>query len=751
MDEHNVWLGLPVRPELIPEAIKHLDQWVVWKAEPKEGGQGMSKVPYTVQGYKASSINPNTWTDYYTALAGYQEEDSGWDGIGFTVRKETQIILLDFDHVRSGHTGALDANVLAAIRRLGTYAEVSPSGTGIRVIGFGTLERAITTPRLQGWVTGRYVTVTGHKLDEAPGELHPIDATALAEITAYFTPASQPAPFQSTAGSAPPLPASQCLEIRQALGYLDPDQTYDQWLQIGMALHSTGASNAFGLWHEWSATGAKFDAKALRTKWSSFKDTGQGVQLATLFKRAMDAGWQNVTANVPIPVVVAQEAAPLYTAPVAADTWPAHLMTQAPGVLGDILQWGLASAHKPQPHLLLQAAIATAATGVARRYRTALNNWPVLWVLGIAVTASGKEHGKSVLEECLAAAGLEGRIGGSGYTSPGAVFSTLMDKPAHVTCIDEFGKFMESSQAHGNQMRADATVMMMEAFGRAHGVLRPPAYSLMALAKEQRESFQKRKVCNPHLGVLAMTTPSTFYGSLSRQWIADGFLGRFLVCESPIGRMASRFPERLPVPEDVVEWLLTVGCQQAVGGNLMAYEQGADLEPTPVVLAFAPEARRHLAAFETDILTRMNEAERDGLEALYGRTVEKAMRLALVTCLAEGPGQRIITASQVEYAVEYVMACDSALVERAKLAIADSDFGRLKNHCLELVRAAGAHGLTQRELGRKSAAFDGIKPREQTEILTALDQAGVAQLQKIASSGLRGRPRVAWVAVQDED
>lgn len=215
------------------------------------------------------------------------------------------------------------------------------------------------------------------------------------------------------------------------------------------------------------------------------------------------------------------------------------------------------------------------------------------------------------------------RIGGSGYTSPGAVFSALMDKPGHISVIDEFGKLMESSQAHGNQIKADAISILMETFGRAHSTLRPAAYSLMTLSKEQREAFRQRKVCKPHLGILAMTTPSTFYESLSRQWIADGFLGRFLVCESPIGRQPSCYPEPAPVPEDVVEWLLAVGCQPTADGNLLPYDLGADLEPTPIVLDFSAGARHSLVAFETDILARMNDVERHGLEALFGRTVER--------------------------------------------------------------------------------------------------------------------------------
>jgi hypothetical protein len=768
MDGAHVWLGLSLIPENVPPTLRNIDQWVLWKAEPRSGG-GMDKVPYTVRGTKASSINTSTWSDWATVLTAYQEDGADYDGAGFNVKKENGILPLDFDHVRDAHSGVIDPAALEAIQRLNTYAEISPSGTGIRVIGFGSLERAITSPRLQGWVTGRYVTVTGQRLEGVPLDLAPIDPGVLADVIGLFAPKTTKHGTQGPSaaprgdagpavGRGIPLTVGQCLEVRQALGCLNPDASYDQWLQIGMALHSTGASNAFELWDTWSATGPKYDARVCREKWASFTDRGSGIQLATLFKLAMDAGWINrgaATADLPPPISAEkpgenpdEKPGPVYRETLA---FSESLLRQAPGILGDLLSWGVATAHKPQPHLALQAAIAVASTAMARRYRTRHNNWPVLWMLGIAVTASGKEHGKTMLEEALAAAGLEQRIGGSGYTSPGAIFSLLLDKPAHLSVIDEFGKLVESSQANGNQMKADAITQLMEAFGRAHAILRPPAYSHMTLTKEQREQFSKRKVCKPHLGLLAMTTPATFYDSLSRRFVSDGFLGRFLVCESPIGRMPSVYPDPIPVPEDIVEWLLEVGCEATTGGNLAAYEQAADLEPTPIILDFSPSARRSLAAFDNDILTRMDECEKYGLAELYGRTVEKAMRLALICCVAEGAGQRMIGDTPTQYAIDYVSACDDALVERAKFSIADTGFARIKGKCLELLRAAGPHGLTLRELVRKSAAFDGLKPREQTEVLTALNHSGQAQQQEVATSNPRGRKRVAWVALADTD
>lgn len=257
-------LGLSLLPHNVPATLRQIDQWVLWKAEPKAGG-GMNKVPYTIRGVHASSTNAVTWSDWGTVLVAYQEEGADYDGGGFNLKRENGILALDFDHVRDAHSGVIDPMVLTAIRRLNTYAEISPSGTGIRVIGFGTMTKAITSTRLQGWVTGRYVTITGQRLDNVPEDLAPIDPQVLAEVVALFADTPTEAPSANVTGPAVggglPLSPAQCLEIRQALGYLDPDRQYDQWLQIGMALHSTGASNAFGLWNEWSATGPKYDAQ----------------------------------------------------------------------------------------------------------------------------------------------------------------------------------------------------------------------------------------------------------------------------------------------------------------------------------------------------------------------------------------------------------------------------------------------------------------------------------------------------------
>jgi hypothetical protein len=80
-------------------------------------------------------------------------------------------------------------------------------------------------------------------------------------------------------------------EVESALNALIPDDGYNTWLHVGMALHSTGGGEqAFKLWDEWSARGVYREGETAY-KWSTFSDDG-GITLKTLFGFATDKGWK---------------------------------------------------------------------------------------------------------------------------------------------------------------------------------------------------------------------------------------------------------------------------------------------------------------------------------------------------------------------------------------------------------------------------------------------------------------------------
>lgn len=119
-----------------------------------------------------------------------------------------------------------------------------------------------------------------------------------AEITAAFPalpPAAKPspAPARQAGGRGMALrPVSLRLgRVASALNKIPPDCPYDEWLQIGMALHATEEPEAFDLWDAWSAQGDTYRQGETKAKWETFSIDPDGVTLGTLFHLAKGYGW----------------------------------------------------------------------------------------------------------------------------------------------------------------------------------------------------------------------------------------------------------------------------------------------------------------------------------------------------------------------------------------------------------------------------------------------------------------------------
>lgn len=80
-------------------------------------------------------------------------------------------------------------------------------------------------------------------------------------------------------------------EITQALTYLDPSCSREEWVRIGMAVKSELGNAGFALWNDWSKTaGAKYHAPDARDTWKSISHTG-GITIATLIHEAQQFGF----------------------------------------------------------------------------------------------------------------------------------------------------------------------------------------------------------------------------------------------------------------------------------------------------------------------------------------------------------------------------------------------------------------------------------------------------------------------------
>jgi primase-polymerase (primpol)-like protein len=171
---------------------------VVWRyveeRDPETGEVSWDKPPLKVGGGLASSINPKTWSTFPEALAAYQR--GNLDGLGFVLhRKEGEmggLVGLDLDHCYDAATGTIEPWALEIITKMNSYTEVSPSGAGLRIFVFGDLPPG---GRKKGdfehYQVGRYVTVTGQRLDGTPVTIERRQAELEAVHAQFWPPKSK--------------------------------------------------------------------------------------------------------------------------------------------------------------------------------------------------------------------------------------------------------------------------------------------------------------------------------------------------------------------------------------------------------------------------------------------------------------------------------------------------------------------------------------------------------------------------------
>lgn len=159
--------------EAIPQEAKEHCLWCLWKYETV--GERQTKVPYSPLGGKANSANRATFTSFDKAVAEYQK--GGYSGLGLGIFNG--FCAVDIDHCIEPDGLKISDMAQDIIDTMDSYTEVSPSGTGIRILfkakGFpydkskyyiNNQKRGLEV-YIEG-ATKKYVTVTGQSWNHKP-------------------------------------------------------------------------------------------------------------------------------------------------------------------------------------------------------------------------------------------------------------------------------------------------------------------------------------------------------------------------------------------------------------------------------------------------------------------------------------------------------------------------------------------------------------------------------------------------------
>jgi hypothetical protein len=424
---------------------------------------------------------------------------------------------------------------------------------------------------------------------------------------------------------------------------------------------------------------------------------------------------------------------------------PAELL-QPPGILSDVMQYGIDSAVRPVAIFAVQAALALASVVCGRRYMTSQRNYSSLYFLNVAKSGTGKEEAKTTIERILSAAGSRRLLAGSSYSSGNAVFSALLKKPQHLTILDEFGKYLEAASGERDSFKSDALTQLMEAFGRVHGDMATPQFSTMTLSPSAAANHEPRIIARPAITLLAMTTPSTFYATMRSTRILDGFLNRFLVVEHQGPRTPMAEWKDVAVPDRVVDWVKQI---LKPHGDMDLGTQTDTIGP-PRLVEMTDAKLDATRLFEREMITLSESLEADGLGDMPIRAREIAMRLGLICALADTPDTPIVTVDCFEWAATYVRFFLLQTIEALRSRVADSATERTRNQILLAIRLAGERGVTNRELNR-GKAFIGIPRRDRAEAIESLLAAELVAWVDVAIPERGGRPRRALVGLGEAE
>lgn len=126
-----------VSVEAVPKCLQELDQWGLWKRE-----RG-TKVPYSINGRRASSTDPLTWTCFDDALAELRRTPQAWAGLAWFFSGADPFVGIDLDDCldESGNVKQWAREIVE--RFSDTYMEISPSGRGIKMWVRGSLPSSV--------------------------------------------------------------------------------------------------------------------------------------------------------------------------------------------------------------------------------------------------------------------------------------------------------------------------------------------------------------------------------------------------------------------------------------------------------------------------------------------------------------------------------------------------------------------------------------------------------------------------------
>ena len=504
-----------------------------------------------------------------------------------------------------------------------------------------------------------------------------------------------------------------------------PCEDYHTWVDIGFALQDRFGDQGFDIWDSWSSQSPKYNAREMRRKWGSFRNTG--ITIATLFDRARSEGWK--PAPVERPVIdtsiveslvkkLAPKAPPLPLPECKLALDPLAL----PGLIGDTVRWICSDAMFPQPMLALLNVLAFAGAVYGRRYASPINTRTNAYFVGVASTGAGKDHSRKKMGLLAEASNLGQFIGAHAIISDTGLARALCTNPSQMLMIDEFGKFMQAiADKNAGAWNKKIVKLMMNLYSDSSGVYKHGDYA-------NPKVNEAVVIHSPNLCVYGTTTEKEYIKALNKDAVESGELNRIIAIKVPsVERQQVDFTTELD--GDLVDaW----GRFSPDGASLGVLLGSASVPPEPIVVGWGDcKALQWSIALEQDKVCATSQE----VAPLWNRRHENIIKIAMMFAIARNKSRPEFDKRDFEIATEIMDGSIKYMAGLVHNNLAENDHERAYIEILEYIRAAGDEGVTKSKLFQR---FRKFKRRDAEELVGAMIEQELVLADRVVTNTKAG-------------
>ena len=402
-----------------------------------------------------------------------------------------------------------------------------------------------------------------------------------------------------------------------------------------------------------------------------------------------------------------------------------------PGILADICDWMESTAPRPQPTLYLGAAIALLGTVMGRKYQTPSGLRTNVYCIGIAPSGAGKNHAINCVDRILTDAQLDQYLGGSKIGSGPAMIKAVSRHPAMLFQLDEFGMMMshmasaDRAPAHLRQILDNMTELYSAANRRFRGI----EYS----SKET----ERAEIEHPNMCIHGVSTPGSFFNSLSSANSLEGSLSRLLIFNTDSVPYPAH-PKQTPPPANVIghiQQIHEVGEDQIRSLGNVATVKSA---PAPMTVPVTDEAQAYIVEQSRLLTDQQRLVIGSTSEPIITRIIENTLKLALIGAGAVDPVAPKIDLGMVKWAHRIAERCADTITKNIDDFMADNQVEKDRKKLRRII-AKSPDGMTASEITLKTR---WLERRKRIEFLADMVEHGELKT-KIVQTGTKPKT-VYW-------